>query len=62
MQQQIVSKGSRAVVTTEQVGRFAALLYVNSRDSIANSSATLVARTVKSAAGAGHWAVKLVAA
>ncbi|KQM37969.1 hypothetical protein [Sphingomonas sp. Leaf10] len=62
MQQQVVSKGNRAVVITEERGRFAARLYVNARDGIANASATLTANTFKSAAGANRWAAKQVAA
>ncbi len=59
---QIVQNGNRAVVVTEQAGRFSARLYVNARSGIANASATLVANTFKSAAGATRWASKQVAA
>jgi hypothetical protein len=60
--QQIVRNGNKAVVISEQQGRFSARLYVNARSGIADATATLVANTFKSAAGATRWAAKQVAA
>lgn len=62
MQQQVIQSGNRAVVITEQGSRFAARLYVNARDGMAHASATSVANTFKSAAGANRWAAKQVSA
>lgn len=62
MQQQVVSKGSRAVVILSQGGSFDARLYVGARDGIANASATPTAKSFKTAVGANRWAAKQVAA
>lgn len=59
---QVIRNGNKAVVISEQQGRFSARLYVNARGGLADATATLVANTFKSAAGASRWAAKQVAA
>jgi hypothetical protein len=62
MGQQIISKGSRAVVVSQYGSRFETRLYVGARDGLANATATLSCGKFKSLNGAIRWANAQVAA
>jgi hypothetical protein len=62
VQQQIITKGNRAVVITTQDGRFETRLYVNARNGLAAASATFEAGKFKSQAAAQRWADRKLAA
>lgn len=61
MQQQIITKGNRAVVITSQDGRVWANLYVNARNGIADASITLSRWSGKTVKGAEKWAAGMLA-